>query len=170
MTTEPKAATPYARRVTPDSSVWYLGNLVGFLAGSTDTAGRFTLMEILSPKGAIPPRHIHRRDDEAFYVLEGEVTWYVGDETYRTGPGSFVFAPRDVPHSFTIETETVRMLAFLAPAGLEEHFRKPAFGEPAATTALPPPLEGPPDVAALAADLAGYGVEVVGPPGPPVKA
>lgn len=157
----------YGRRVDLESSVWYMGNLFGFLARSEETEGRFALIEILARKGTEPPRHVHRREDEAFYVLEGEVTFYVGDETHEAGPGTFVFAPRGVPHSFVFETDVVRKLATITPGKLDEHFRDPRFAEPARALALPPPPEGPPDVAALAEDLAGYGVEIVGPPGPP---
>ena len=112
-------------------------------------------------------RHVHHREDESFYVLEGNITYYVGEETYEAGTGTFVFLPRGVPHSFTFETETIRMLTVFAPAGIEAHFRDPRFGEPAREPTLP---AGAPDIAAFAEDLALYGVEIVGPPGPPERA
>jgi hypothetical protein len=80
-----------------------------------------------------------------------------------------VFALRSVPHSFAFETDVIRKLILLAPGGAEEHFRDPRFSEPARALTLPPPPEGPPDVAALVSDMARYGVEVVGPPGPPTQ-
>ena len=174
MTTERDKAVPerlaqYARRVDSGSSVWYLGNLFTVLAGSEDTEGRFALIEMLARKGTEPPRHVHHREDEAFYVLEGEITFYVGDETYRATPGMFVFLPRGVAHSFVFETDVVRKLLTETPGGIEKHFRAPRFSEPARTLTLPPPAEEPPDVAALVEDMARYGVEVVGPPGPPVQ-
>ena len=159
----------YARRAEVGSSVWYLGNLFTILASSEDTGGRFALIEILAPKGTEPPRHVHHREDETFYVLEGEITFYIGDEIYAATPGTFVFAPRGIPHSWVVETDVVRKLVTLTPGGAEEHFRDPRFGEPARTPTLPPPPEGPPDVAALVADMERYGVEVVGPPGPPAQ-
>jgi quercetin dioxygenase-like cupin family protein len=173
MTTKPERAGvgglgQYARRVDVESSVWYMGNLFTILAGSKDTEGRFALIEILARKGTEPPRHVHHREDEAFYVLEGEITFYIGHETYVATPGTFVFAPRGIPHSFMFETDVVRKLVALTPGGADEHFRDPRFSEPARTLTLPPP-EGPPDVAALVADMERYGVEVVGPPGPPVQ-
>ena len=172
MTTESEKAAPdgvvhCARRVDSGPSVWYLGNLFTILAGSEDTEGRFALIEILASKGTEPPRHVHHREDEAFYVLEGETTFYIGDEIYAATPGTFVFAPRGIPHSWVVETDVVRKLVSLTPGGAEEHFRDPRFGEPARTPTLPPPPEGPTDVAALVADMERYGVEVVGPPGPP---
>ena len=174
MTTEREKAVPegvaqYARRVDSGTSVWYVGNLFTILAGSEDTEGRFALIEILARKGAEPPRHVHTHEDEAFYVLEGEITFYVGDETYRATPGMFVFLPRGVAHSFVLETDVVRKLLTETPGGIEKHFRDPRFSEPARTLTLPPPAEEPPDVAALVEDMARYGVEVVGPPGPPVQ-
>ena len=159
----------YARRAEVGSSVWYLGNLFTILASSEDTGGRFALIEILAPKGTEPPRHVHHRQDEAFYMLEGEITFYIGEETYRATPGTYVFAPRGIPHSWVVETDVVRKLVTLTPGGAEEHFRDPRFSEPARTPTLPPPPEGPSVVEALVADMERYGVEVVGPPGPPVQ-
>ena len=167
MTIKPEGAAHYARRADPQSSVWYLGCLFTVLADSEETGGHYALIESLSPKGAEPPRHIHRREDETFYVLEGEITFYVGDETYEATPGTFVFAPRGVPHSYTFETDVIRMLVLVAPGGFEEFFRDPLSSEPAREAKLPPPAEGPPDVEGIVAALEGYGIEVVGPPGPP---
>ncbi len=163
----PEGLGQYVRRASLESSGWYVGNLFTILAGSEDTGGRFALIEILARKGTEPPRHVHHRGDETFYVLEGEISFYIGDETYVATPGTLVFAPRGIPHSFVFETDVVRKLVTLTPGGADEHFRNPLFSEPARTLTLPPPPEGPPDVAALVADMERYGVEVVGPPGRP---
>jgi len=168
MTIEPERIAQYARRADVESSVWYLGCLFTVLADARETGGRFGLVESLSPKGTEPPRHVHSQEDEAFYLLEGEITFYIGDETYEATPGMFVSAPRGVPHSYTFETEEIRMLVLVAPGGFEEFFRPPQSSEPARALEVPPPAEGPPDVPALVAALEHYGVEVVGPPGPPV--
>lgn len=167
MTIQPEKTAQYARRAEPESSVWFMGMLIGFLADSRETGGRFGLMEFVGRKGDEPPRHVHHREDEAFYVLEGEITCYVGEETYEAGPGTFVFLPRDVPHSFTGETDVARVLVLVVPGGFEEFFRTPQFSEPARTPELPPPLTGPPDVEALMAEMERYGCETVGPPGAP---
>ncbi len=169
MTINPEgAAAQYARRADPESSVWSLGCLFTVLADSEETGGQYALIESLSPKGTEPPRHIHSREDETFYVLEGEITFYVGDETYAATPGAFVSAPRGVPHSYTFETDVIRMLVLVAPGGFEEFFRDPRSSEPARAAELPPPLpEGPPDVEGIVAALEQHGIEVVGPPGPP---
>jgi quercetin dioxygenase-like cupin family protein len=174
MTTEhrqepPGEQAPYARRMSRDSSVSYMDCLFSVLAGSEQTDGRFGLMEMVAPKGREPSRHLHYTDDEGFYVLEGELTFYVGEQRYAAGPGTFVFLPHGVAHSYTFETDVVRMLSIVAPGGLERHFRDPRFSAPAEGT-TPPTPSGAPDpelLEAMAADLASYGTEVVGPPGPP---
>jgi quercetin dioxygenase-like cupin family protein len=174
MTTGPREESPaehapYARRMSRESSVSYMDCLFSVLAGSEQTDGRFGLMEMVAPKGREPSRHLHYTDDEGFYVLEGELTFYVGEKTYAAGPGTFVYLPHGVPHSYTFQTNSVRMLSIVAPGGLEAHFRDPRFSEPAEGTTLPTP-SGAPDpelLEAMAADLASYGTEVVGPPGPP---
>jgi quercetin dioxygenase-like cupin family protein len=168
----PEGRAPYARRMCQESSVLYMDCLFSILAGSEETDGRFGLMEMVAPKGREPSRHLHYTDDEGFYVLDGNVTFYVGHETYKASPGTFVFLPHGVPHSYTFETDIVRMLAIVAPGGLEKHFRDARFSEPAKTLTLPPAI-GEPDTALLeqmSKDLAGYGTEVVGPPGPPQQA
>jgi len=176
MTTEPYRNTPeagaqYIRRMSQETSVVYMDCLFSVLAGSQDTGGRFGLMELLAPKGREPSRHLHHNDDEGFYVLDGDITFYVGDETHEAGPGTFVFLPHGVPHSYTFETDVVRMLSIIAPGGLEAHFQDTRFSGPARTLTLPPPAEEPDMniMEEMARDLAGYGTEVVGPPGPPQK-
>jgi mannose-6-phosphate isomerase-like protein (cupin superfamily) len=174
MTTEPhgnahEVGAPYARRMDQGSSVVYMDCLFSVLAGSDDSGGRFGLIEMIAPRGREPSRHLHHTDDEGFYVLEGEATFYVGEEIYAAGPGTFVFLPHGVPHSYTFETAVVRMLSIIAPGGLEGHFQNARFSEPAESLTLPPPA-GEPDPTILekmAEDLASYGTKIVGPPGPP---
>jgi quercetin dioxygenase-like cupin family protein len=96
--------------------------------------------------GVEPPLHVHAREDEWYYLLDGEVTFHVGGEDHRGQPGSFVFFPRGVPHTFTVEGESARMLLLNAPGGFERMF------ELAPTT---------PDEAVAA--LAKFDVQVVGP-------
>jgi quercetin dioxygenase-like cupin family protein len=119
-----------------DRSVWYNGSLMTFLATGEETRGKFALIEAVSRKGNDPPPHIHRREDEIFYVLEGEVVVSVGDRTIKGTSGSMIFLPRDVRHSFTIESEHARMLILVTPAGLEGWFKE--FGVPAPAMTLPP--------------------------------
>ena len=148
-------------------SIWWQGALFTVKGRHETTDGALGLVEAAFWAGMGTPLHTHHREDEAFYVLEGEITFYIGDETYVAAPGTFVFAPRGIPHSFVFESDVVRKLVTLTPGGADEHFRDPRFSDPARTLTLPPPPEGPPDVAALVAAMEQHGIEVVGPPGPP---
>ena len=111
----------------------------------------------------MPRRHIHHREDETFYVIEGEMTFSVGDETIKAPAGTFVFAPRDIPHSFTIDSEQVRILVICAPAGTEGFFK--ACSVPAPSMTLPPVGEAPPysEIQKMMALAADYGFEFVPP-------
>ncbi len=103
-----------------DRSVWHNGWLMTFLATAEDTQGRFALIEAVGRKGSVPPPHIHHREEESFYVLEGEMTVSVSDRTIKATPGTLVIVPRNTVHSFVIESEQLRVLTLVTPAGLEE--------------------------------------------------
>jgi quercetin dioxygenase-like cupin family protein len=122
-----------------DHSVWYNGSLMTFLAAGEDTHGQFGLIEAVGRRGGDAPPHIHHREDEIFYILEGEVVFSVNDRTIKGLPGTLIFLPRDVRHSFTIESEQYRMLIMVTPAGFEAWFRE--FGVPAPAMTLPPTNE-----------------------------
>src|SRR5918997_167213 len=98
---------------------WWLGGLVTVKATGKETDGHYALVEVLDPVGP-QPLHVHHREDEGFWILEGEVTFEVGEETIKASPGSFVFGPKDVPHRYTVESEQARTLFLLSPAGFEE--------------------------------------------------
>jgi quercetin dioxygenase-like cupin family protein len=122
-----------------DHSVWYSGALMTFLATGEDTRGQFALIEAVGRRGNVPPPHIHHREDEIFYVLEGEMIFSVADRTIKGTPGTMIFLPRDVRHSFTIESEQYRMLILITPAGFEAWFKE--FSVPAPAMTLPPANE-----------------------------
>jgi hypothetical protein len=93
------------------------------------------------------------------------MTFYVGDQTIKARPGSFLFGPKDVPHAFTVDSGPARLLFIFTPAGLEGAIRE--MGEPAGSLTVPPQPEAPPDEAEmerLAAIAARYGAEILGPP------
>jgi mannose-6-phosphate isomerase-like protein (cupin superfamily) len=142
-------------------AVWFQPNRITVKATGESTGGAYGMWEaVVAPKSS-PPLHVHHDDDEAFYILEGEFTMVCGDETYSAGPGSFVFLPRGIPHSFVLESETPgRMLGLLSPGGGERFFVE--GGRPAEAEGLPP--AGPPDVARLQQVAPQYGNEIVGPP------
>ena len=147
-------------RQSLDRSVWYNGSLMTFLATGEDTHGQFALIEAVARRGNVPPPHIHHREDEIFYVLEGEVVVSVGDRTIKGTAGTMFFLPRDVCHSFTIESKQSRMLILLTPAGLEGWFKE--FSVPAPAMTLPPadePAYG--EVQRMLEAAPRYGIEFV---------
>ena len=83
-------------------SFWFLGTLMTLKASTETTNGIFSMIEQLAPVGFAPPMHVHHAEDEAFYIIEGEATYFVGDKTLHAPTGSYVYLPRDVPHSFLI--------------------------------------------------------------------
>ena len=142
---------------------WFLDTLVRVRADAASTGGRLGLAESTAPAGHQPPPHVHHREDEGFYVLDGELTLYTPDDELVLRPGAFFNAPRGVPHTFRVsEPGPARWLVTSAPAGFEAFVRE--YGEPAARDELPV-LDGPPDVERLVATAARHGIEILGPPG-----
>ncbi len=163
MTSTTLAATPPAD--------WYMGSLFTWHVDGAGSDGTVAVAETLVPAGAEPPLHVHAREDELFYVLEGEVVFQRGLELIETGPGGAVMLPRGIQHGFALRTPAARMLVIATPAGLEQTFR--AFSEPATKRVLPPLPDGPPDPAAMKAmedEFARHGVTFVGPPLPALLA
>jgi quercetin dioxygenase-like cupin family protein len=159
---------PYHLARDAGPALWHLGALLTFKATSEQTAGRMWAKELVAPRGMASPVHRHSREDEAFYVIDGEVSVYVGDEVVRARHGDFLWAPRDIPHAFCVESQQARVLVVSTPGGFERFFFD--TGEPAAALTPPPPATEPPDLDALVAALADYGVSVVGPPPAPTAA
>ena len=98
---------------------WWLGGLVTVKATGKQTDGHYALVEVLDPEGP-QPLHVHHREDEGFWILEGEVTFEVGEQSIKASPGSFVFGPKNIPHRYTVESGPARMLFLYSPAGFEE--------------------------------------------------
>lgn len=163
-TTEPDVS-PFALGQDEGEALWFLGVLATVKAGAETTGGRVAVIEHLAPEGMGSPLHVHRREDEWFYVTEGELIFWVGGETIMTGAGSFVYGPRDVPHTFTIASPQARFLLVAEPAGFERFVR--TLAQPAQALTIPPPATEPPDLDALVAVAAEYGIEILGPPGIP---
>ncbi len=162
---EEAASRIFAHEPGEGEAWWWFGLLATIKATSEQTGGRYTLVEILAPDGYGSVLHVHHRDDEGFWILEGELTFYVGDKTIKARPGSFLFGPKDVPHAFTVDSGPARLLFVLSPAGFEGLIRE--MGEPARTPTIPPPPEEPPDEAEMGRRRAiadRYGGEMLGPP------
>lgn len=125
----------FKRATSLELSKWYLGNLTTNLAESTDTGGAFFLVEATLAPGTEPPPHVHSREDELFYVLEGEFDVYVGKEAFNLNAGESIFLPKLKPHAFVIRSQRLRVLALFTPGGLEGAFRH--VGTPAQNLDLP---------------------------------
>lgn len=146
-------------------ALWAFGFLATLKASGGTTEGRVAVIEHLGPQGAGSPLHVHHREDEWFYVLEGELTFWVGGRVVEAPSGSFVYGPRDVPHTFTVASEVARFLLVSEPAGFDAFFRAAAVR--AERLEIPPPPTEAPDIAGLTALAAEYGIEILGPPGIP---
>jgi quercetin dioxygenase-like cupin family protein len=165
MTATETPIAPIALGPEEGEALWFLGFLATVKASAGTTGGRVAVIEHLGPRGAGSPLHVHRREDEWFYVTEGEVTFWVGGRVIRAPAGAFVYGPRDVPHTFEVASERARFLLVAEPAGFEELVR--AAAAPAGALTLPPPPAEPPDPAQMAALAAEHGIEILGPPGLP---
>jgi mannose-6-phosphate isomerase-like protein (cupin superfamily) len=145
-------------------SIWLMGMLITFKAVSEETGGEYSLYELTVPPqlGALP--HIHHRETEAYYLLDGEVEFLRGEHTVRARVGEFVFVPGGVIHGFTnVGREPARFMGIVTPGGLHEKLLS-GLGEPAKTETLPPLPEGPPDVERLVQIASKYDTEIL-PPG-----
>lgn len=151
----------YCLRPGGGEAIWMFDSLDTIKADADQTSGRFTLVEFLDFEGSGPPLHTHSREDRGFYVLEGDYTFYVGDETIPAQAGSWIYAPRGIPHTWRCDSSRGRVLDLIVPGGMEDFYRE--SGEAVRDTKqLPEKTE--PEGARLAETAARYGIAVVGPP------
>ena len=123
------------------------------------------MIEQLAPRGSGSPLHVHSREDEYFYVIEGELTFWVGGAVSVAPAGSFVFGPKGIPHTYLVSSEQARFLLVTEPAGFEGFVR--ALAVSAAAPEIPPAPTAPPDMEPVLRAAADYGLEILGPPGIP---
>jgi quercetin dioxygenase-like cupin family protein len=135
---------------------------IAVLASAGDTGGIVGVVEVSGPSGAVPPLHVHHREDEAFYVLDGQYSVHVGDGVTEASPGTWVWGPRDVPHGYQVNSRRGRHLSLVMPGGFEAFFEEVA--------ALAPLAADPRSAMSRVATIAGrYGVELLGPPPTPKR-
>jgi len=156
---------PIALAADEGEALWFIGSLTTIKASGASTAGRVAVIEHLSPRGSGSPLHVHHREDEWFYIVDGELTIWVGGQVVNARSGSFVYGPRGVPHTYTVESDTARFLVVTEPAGFDDFVR--ALAQPAAERAIPPSSTEPTDVEAMTRLAADHGIEILGPPGIP---
>jgi quercetin dioxygenase-like cupin family protein len=140
-----------------DSAFRFLGVPTLMRSTSETTNAAFGLMEHWSmPPSFASPYHVHHLEDEAFYVLEGEMAFVCDGKWIKGGPGAYVFGPREIPHGFkVIGTTAARMLLMCAPAGFERFVLE--MGEDLMSPAAPP------DMTKLVALAAKYKIDILGP-------
>ena len=149
--------------ITHQSDAWWYGNsLFEFLVPSFATAGKIAVFRSVMPEGFSPPRHIHTREDEVFLVEDGDVVFDIDGAVLQAGPGTSVFMPRGVPHTFRVQSPTATVLGIMTPGNFDSLFRE--LGTPAAARTLPAPGTVPFDVPRVMDEQRRRGTEVVGPP------
>ncbi|CAN5650482.1 cupin domain-containing protein [soil metagenome] len=158
--TQSHTLDPVAVRAGEGEARWWFGALAVVKASGADTGGQMTIIEVTEPAGAEAPLHVHHREDEGFWILEGEVTFEVGGTTIEASAGDYAFGPRDIPHRYTVGDAGCRMLFICTPAGFEELVID--MSEPAERRTLPPAPEGPPDMERIAAVAQAHGCELLG--------
>jgi mannose-6-phosphate isomerase-like protein (cupin superfamily) len=142
--------------------LWFIDNLVHVHVDAEASNGRLAVVEERGRRGEMPPVHVHHRDDETFYVIDGELSLFAAGRQLTLTAGQAALAPREVPHCYRVESEEARWLVITTPAGFESFIRRVA--EPASAEALPESgrLLDPAVLAQAAADV---GIEILGPPG-----
>jgi quercetin dioxygenase-like cupin family protein len=144
------------------SDNWWKTGRVTTKASSAQTGGSFSQIETIDPRGAGTPLHVHRNEEEAFYVVEGEVSVLVDGERIYLAVGDYALVPRGVPHAYVVQSEVARMLVTFSPSGFEEAFAD--MGVPVAECAEPPVESVLPEPDVIVAAFSPYGCEILGPP------
>jgi quercetin dioxygenase-like cupin family protein len=130
--------------------------------------GQLSVVEFLAPKGFGPPLHRHNHEDELFVVLAGEIVLRTNDSENRCEEGGMALLPRGVPHGFQVLSEEARILNVTGSSGRPPQFDAmvAALGTPIAQPRLPSPV--PIDPGQVAEVCAEHGIDVLGPPPPPL--
>src|SRR5918992_2158022 len=139
--------------------IWIVGDTMTLKATGATTGGKLVLLENLTAPGGGPPPHVHTREDEFFFVLEGTFEIRVGAELHVLGPGGYAYVPRGTVHNFRNVSETAsRILVGFTPAGIEGFFRE--SGRPPTDDGTAPPVDDD-EVARTMAAAPTYGLEAV---------
>lgn len=157
MPEEEAQLAPLLTNRNKENSYWYIGHLMSVLIDSTTTGGQYALLRATERKGLEPPPHTHTKENELFLIIDGEVVYTVGNQSFHAKEGDVMFLPKNIQHSFKIQSEKLETLILLTPAGLENYFIE--MSVPAKELQLPPLPHGPPDIKKLVATASKYGVK-----------
>jgi quercetin dioxygenase-like cupin family protein len=152
---------PYALGPELGEAIWMFDSLDTIKADAERTGGGFTVVEFLDFEGSSVPLHANDRWDPGFYVLEGEYSFVIADETVAASSGSWLYVPRETPHAWRCDSPEARLLNVTVPGGFEGFYRQAGESVPDRTLL---PARGEPDVEALSNTAARYGIRIVGPP------
>ena len=153
------SAEGYSLAAGEGERIWIVADTMTLKATGESTDGGRVLLENLTAPGGGPPPHVHTREDEFWYVLDGSFEIRVGDEVHALGPGGFAYAPRGTIHNFRNTAETPsRVLVGFTPGGIEGFFR--ASGRPATDDGPAPPVDEE-EIARTMAAARDYGFEAL---------
>lgn len=150
---------PTLRKPNEGRTFAVVGDVYRFLATGEETDQKYAMFEAIVPPGGGPPPHIHSREEESFFILEGEITFTIDDEKVVAAEGMFANMPVGSLHSFKNNSDKVaRMIVSVAPAGLEKMFFEVGVAlEEGSTEALPPTQE---EIEKLLKIAPNYGIEI----------
>ena len=139
---------------------WWFASLAVIKASAADTGGQVTIVEVTEPPNMDGPLHVHYREDEGFWILEGSATFQIGEEIIEASAGDYLFGPRDIPHKYSTGSDGCRLLFIMTPGGFENLLT--AMSVPAASRTLPPPSDEEPDWEWIASVARANGCELLG--------
>lgn len=157
-TANPEAAATNER---PDEGRWFLDTWMKVLCDADSTGGAMAVIDWQGGQGFSPPLHVHHDEDTAMLVLDGKLTVRIGDVEQVCGAGEIAWLPRDVPHTFRVDSPTSRYVEIITPAGFEK-FHIEGSREVTTDSFLPEPT--PVDVPVLVAHAAEHNCDIIGPP------
>ncbi|MFB7139176.1 quercetin 2,3-dioxygenase [Gottfriedia sp. NPDC056225] len=125
MTFEQKGIAGFMhRKITEENTYFFLNDFTSILVNGEDTNGAFCVLHCNGKKDGGPPLHIHELEDETFYVLEGEIAFFIGDQKISAKAGDYVFAPRSIPHTFKVLSEETKFIVTAYPSGFDEFVKE----------------------------------------------
>ena len=158
-TTQLAPSRGYAKAAGEGERIWIVGDTMTLKAAGDSTGGSLTLLENLTPPAGGPPPHVHTREDEFFFVLDGSFEIRIGDELHALGPGGFAYVPRGTVHNFRNASDAPRrILVGFTPGGIEGFFRE--SGRPATDDGPAPPVDDD-EIARTMAAARKYGLDAV---------
>lgn len=152
----------FLSKATPENARAIPGALFHFLASGEQTNNLFSLIYIEVHKGNEPPAHTHQREDESYYILEGTLRFWIGEQIIDAKAGDFIYLPKGIPHKFELQCDCVKELMWITPAGLEKWFWDNSA--PAPNMQPLPIMQEPPSpemITHFVQSLGEYGVEMI---------